>query len=330
MIRIKNSRFFEFLWNDRTALFGWISILLFAFISVFGKWLVPDNSPGTDRQFPELALLPPGASIHYWVKDSPDKSEEWIALADKPTSKGLTFGLMYDSQDSLILEQGRLITIQHWLGTDTLGRDVLSRLIAGTRVSFFIGLMAVLISLLVGIWVGAVAGYYRGITDSLLSWLMNVLWSIPTLLMVLVLTLLMGKGLAAVFLAVGLTMWVDVARIVRGQMLGLREKEFAEAGKALGFPHFRILFRHLLPNTFTSILVVAASNFASAILVESGLSFLGFGVQPPTPSWGSMIEQHKNYLLTGLPWLALAPGLCIVWLVLSFTFVGNSLKNMQK
>ncbi len=321
------SRFFIYLRNDYAALLGFISILFFVFISLFGKWIVPDDSPGTDRQFPELALLPPGKTIHYWIKVSPDQSEEWIALANKPTNG---IGLRYNTNDTLKLGNGKLITIQHWLGTDILGRDVFSRIITGTRVSFFIGLMAVLISVLVGTWIGAVAGYFRGITDRLLSWLMNVLWSIPTLLMVLVLTLLMGKGLAAVFLAVGLTMWVDVARIVRGQMLGLREKEFTEAARSLGFSHFRILFKHLLPNTFTSILVVAASNFASAILVESGLSFLGFGVQPPTPSWGNMIEQHKNYILTGLPWLALTPGLCIVWLVLSFTFVGNALKNMQK
>jgi len=322
-----NSKFFAHLRNDYAALFGLVSILFFTFISVFGNWFVPDDTPGTDRQFPELALLPPGTLVYYWVKNSSDQSEEWIALADKPTNKT---GLRYDTLDTLMLDNGKLIGIKHWLGTDILGRDVLSRLINGTRVSFFIGLMAVLISVCVGTLVGALAGYYRGIIDNVLSWLINVLWSIPTLLMVMVLTLFMGKGMAAVFLAVGLTMWVDVARIVRGQMLGLREKEFAEAAKALGFSHFRILFRHLLPNTFSSILVVAASNFASAILVESGLSFLGFGVQPPTPSWGSMIEQHKNYLLTGLPWLALAPGLCIVWLVLSFTFVGNALKNMQK
>lgn len=326
MIWIKKNKLFVLLWNDRIALFGGISILLFAFISVFGIWVIPDDSPSTDRQFPELALLPPGTTIMYQVKVFPDKSEAWIPLSNISKNKELT----YDSTDAPDLEQGRLVVIQHWLGTDTLGRDVLSRLIAGARISFFIGLMAVFISLLVGVCVGAFAGYFRGITDSLLSWFMNVMWSIPTLLMVLVLTLLMGKGLSAVFLAVGLTMWVDVARIVRGQMLSLREKEFAEAGKALGFSHFRILLKHLLPNTFSSILVVAASNFASAILVESGLSFLGFGVQPPTPSWGSMIEQHKNYLLTGLPWLALAPGLCIVWLVLSFTFVGNALKNLQK
>lgn len=327
---VSKRNLFAFLLVDRTALFGWVSILFFACISLFGKWIVPDQSPDTDRQFPELSLIPPGTVVHYWVKESTDKPDEWIALAEKPTGSSPKEGLTYASRDSIQLEQGKLIRIRHWLGTDNLGRDVFSRLITGTRISFFIGWMAVVISVMVGTWIGAVAGYYRGVTDIVLSWLMNVLWSIPTLLMVLVLTLLMGKGLAAVFLAVGLTMWVDVARIVRGQMLGLREKEFAEAGKALGFPHFRILFRHLLPNTFTSILVVAASNFASAILVESGLSFLGFGVQPPTPSWGSMIEQHKNYLLTGLPWLALAPGLCIVWLVLSFTFVGNALKNFQK
>lgn len=311
---------------DLSAKFALFSILLFSIISLVGRWIVPDQTAETDRQFPELALLPPGSLMYYWVKVDSEKTELWIPLAEKPTDIGITYG----THDTLKLEQGKVVTIRHWLGTDTLGRDVFSRLVAGTRISFFIGIMAVLISVVVGTTIGAVAGYYRGWVDYLLSWLMNVLWSVPTLLMVLILTLLMGKGLAAVFFAVGLTMWVDVARIVRGQMLGLREKEFAEAGRALGFRHLRILFRHLLPNTVTSILVIAASNFASAILVESGLSFLGYGVQPPIPSWGSMIEQHKNYLLTGLPWLALAPGLCIVWLVLAFTFLGNALKTLQK
>lgn len=311
---------------DFSGKFAFFSILLFSIISLLGKLIIPDQTAETDRQFPELALLPPGSLVHYWINEDSDESEAWIPLAERPRDIGITYGW----HDTLILKQGRLVTIRHWLGTDTLGRDVFSRLVAGTRISFYIGIMAVLISVAVGTIIGAVAGYYRGWIDYLLSWLMNVLWSIPTLLMVLILTLLMGKGLAAVYLAVGLTMWVDVARIVRGQMLGLREKEFAEAGRALGFRHLRILFRHLLPNTFSSILVIAASNFASAILVESGLSFLGYGVQPPTPSWGSMIEQHKNYLLTGLPWLALAPGLCIVWLVLAFTFLGNALKTMKK
>ena len=196
------------------------------------------------------------------------------------------------------------------LGTDKYGRDILSRLIIGTRVSLSVGLITVIISLSIGLILGSLAGYYRGRTDDIIMWFINVIWSIPTLLLVFAITLALGKGFWQVFIAVGLTMWVNVARLVRGQVLAVRELEYVEATRALGFSDFRTIVRHIWPNIMGPVMVIAASNFASAIVIEAGLSFLGVGVQPPQPSWGLMIKENYNFIITQNPMLALAPGLC--------------------
>jgi len=185
----------------------------------------------------------------------------------------------------------------------------------------------VLISLLIGVSLGALAGYFRGIIDKIIMWIINVVWSIPTLLMVIAITLVLGKGFWQIFIAVGLTMWVEVARIVRGQVLSAREKEYVEAARALGFGHFRILFRHILPNVISPVIIISAANFASAILIEAGLSFLGIGVQPPVPSWGNMIKDHYGYIIVDKAYLAILPGLAIMIMVLAFTLAGNGLRD---
>jgi peptide/nickel transport system permease protein len=213
------------------------------------------------------------------------------------------------------------------LGTDNLGRDMLSRLLIGTRISLSVGFISVFISLVIGLSLGAIAGYYRGWADNLIQWIINVVWSVPTLLMVIAITLALGRGFWQVFIAVGLTMWVEVARVVRGQVLSLREKEFIEAARALGFRNSRIILRHIIPNVMDQVVVIAAANFASAILMEAGLSFLGIGVQPPTPSWGSMIKDHYGYIIVDKAYLAVIPGLAIMLLVLAFTIVGNGLRD---
>lgn len=215
----------------------------------------------------------------------------------------------------------------YWLGTDKFGRDILSRLLVGTRVSLSVGCIAVIISLTIGILLGAVAGYFRGVTDDVVMWLVNVIWSVPTLLLVFAITLALGKGFWQVFIAVGLTMWVNVARIIRGQVLALRELPFIEATRALGFGHSRTIVRHILPNILGPVMVVAAGNFATAIVVEAGLSFLGVGVQPPQPSWGLMIKENYNFIITHNPMLALIPGLAIMVMVLAFNLLGNGLRD---
>jgi peptide/nickel transport system permease protein len=225
------------------------------------------------------------------------------------------------------IEKNNIKSRRFLLGTDRFGRDMLSRLIIGARVSLSVGFIAVAISLLIGITLGATAGYFRGWYDDAVMWLVNVVWSIPTLLMVIALTMVLGKGFWQIFVAVGLTMWVEVARVVRGQVMGLREKEFVEAARVIGFGTGRIIFRHILPNILGPVIIISAGNFATAILLEAGLSFLGIGVQPPTPSWGTMIKDHYGYIIMDKAFLAILPGIAIMLLVLAFTLMGNGLRD---
>jgi len=225
------------------------------------------------------------------------------------------------------IERDHIAQHRFLLGTDALGRDMLSRLLLGSRVSLSVGVVGVTISLAIGIVLGLLAGWFRGRLDDFIMFFSQVFWAIPTLLLALSLSLVMGNGLWQVFLAIGLTMWVDVARIVRGQVLLTRELPFVQAGKALGLGQARIVLKHILPNIMGPVLVVMAANFAAAVLLEAGLSFLGLGVPPPTPSWGLMLSEHRNYLVAGLPHLALLPGAAICLLVLSFFTISNGLRD---
>lgn len=225
------------------------------------------------------------------------------------------------------IESKNLVTETFWLGTDQFGRDMLSRLMAGTLVSLSVGLISVFISLMIGVFLGAIGGYYRGWADEAVMWVINVVWSIPTLLLVIAVVFALGKGFWQIFVAVGLTMWVEVARIVRGQVISLREMEFVEAGRALGFTHGRIIFKHIMPNVTSPVIVISAANFANAILIESGLSFLGIGLQPPMASWGRMIKEHYGFIMADGAYLAILPGLAIMIMVLAFMLVGNGLRD---
>lgn len=226
-----------------------------------------------------------------------------------------------------LVKEENIIKKTYYLGTDKYGRDLLSRLMAGTWISLSVGFISVFISLVIGITLGAIGGYFRGWIDDIIIWVINVVWSIPTLLLVIAITLALGKGHWQVFIAVGLTMWVEVARVVRGQVLSLREKEFVEAGRALGFTNFRIISGHIVPNVLGPVIVISAINFAAAILVEAGLSFIGIGAQPPQATWGKIIAEHKGYIITGNAYLAAFPGIAIVLMVLAFILVGNGLRD---
>lgn len=226
-----------------------------------------------------------------------------------------------------LLEKENIYQQTYWLGTDVYGRDMLSRLILGIRVSLSVGLVAVLISLIIGVSLGAIAGFFGGKVDAAISWFMNVIWSLPSLLLVIAISFALGKGFWQIFIAVGLSTWVDVARLVRGQVMALKEVEFVEAARALGFSTSRIIIKHILPNIAGPILVVASANFASAILLETGLSFLGFGAQPPMPSWGSMIKEHYGYIIMDAAFLAILPGLAIMLTVYAFNVLAIGLRD---
>jgi peptide/nickel transport system permease protein len=240
-----------------------------------------------------------------------------------PGAPVLSFSKTY--KDQIIKHQ--IIKRKFWLGTDVYGRDLLSRLILGARVSLAVGFVSVIISLLLGIIVGSLAGYFGGWIDASLSWVMNILWALPALLLVIAISFALGKGLWQIFIAVGMSMWVEVGRLVRGQVLSLKHTEFIEAARSMGFNNARIIRRHILPNIIGPILVLASSNFASAMLLEAGLSFLGFGAQPPMPTWGSMIKEHYGYIIMNSAFLAVLPGLAIMLMVYAFNLVTVGLRD---
>ena len=343
--------------KNKGALLGLFIISIAMLLALFGYLIAPDNSPYADLQTVEIQAKKPGytqqflkiSEIQYekgsWVEQLINGEKNHYKLVPvtgyKIKNDSLLINKFIDEDTSVVqyysvneLTNNHpeniatiIITKKYWLGTDKFGRDILSRLIIGTRVSLAVGLIAVLISLTLGIILGALAGYFKGWVDELVMWLVNVTWSIPTLLLVFAITLAMGKGFWQIFIAVGLTMWVSVARLVRGQVMAVKELEFVQAAKALGFTNFRIIAKHILPNILGPVLVIAASNFATAIIVEAGLSFLGIGVQPPQPSWGLMIKENYNFIITHNPMLALVPGFAIMLLVLAFNLLGNGLRD---
>ncbi|HNX58739.1 MAG TPA: ABC transporter permease [Spirochaetota bacterium] len=214
----------------------------------------------------------------------------------------------------------------HYLGTDEQGRDLASRMIHGARVSIFIGFIAVFIYVSIGIVIGSIAGYYGGIVDMVLSRIIEIVTCFPTFFLILTLLAIIGPSLASVMVVIGLTGWTGIARIVRGEFMRLREMEYVNASKALGARDYWIIFRHMLPNALAPVLVSATFGIASTILIESSLSFLGFGVQPPTPSWGDILNQSQDFIDFAW-WLTLIPGSAIFITITAYNLAGEGLQD---
>jgi peptide/nickel transport system permease protein len=214
----------------------------------------------------------------------------------------------------------------HPFGLDELGRDILARLAVGARVSLLVGLVVVSVSATVGVLVGAVAGYRGGLVDDAVGRMMDVLLAFPGMLLAIALVAVLGPSIGHVVLALGVIGWVGYARLVRGQVLKIREFDYVQAARALGAPSLRILVRHVLPPTLAVVTVQATLGMAGAVLAEASLSFLGLGVQPPTPSWGAMLDAGRSHLLDA-PHLAIAPGAAIAFMVLSFNLAGDALRD---
>ena len=336
--------------RNKLAFSGLLFINALIFMGVLGYLITPDQTPQANTMHLQLSNKKPGRSFDFLIisrnenvlrvnifkkmlygqpadfKSIPVTSVR--VVGDKVLAREY-IGDDEQAEETVypLVEGVYTYNQKFWLGTDIYGRDLLSRLVLGIRVSLSVGLIAVLISLFIGVSLGAIAGYFGGRTDAAISWFMNVIWSLPSLLLVIAISFALGKGFWQIFIAVGLSTWVEVSRLVRGQVMALKELEFIEASKSLGFSTSRIIIRHILPNIIGPILVVASANFASAILLETGLSFLGFGAQPPMPSWGGMIKEHYGYIIMDAAYLAVFPGLAIMSTVYAFNLLAIGLRD---
>ncbi|MBP3883408.1 MAG: ABC transporter permease [Olsenella sp.] len=238
-----------------------------------------------------------------------------------------TLGSPTEADSTTMTQESRLPpSFEHPFGTDTLGRDVLCRVIYGARISLAVGVLATAISTVIGLIMGALAAYYGGIWDTIIMRLADIFLAFPYTLFVIAMLAVIGSGIQNVFIAIGILGWPSIARVFRSAILSVKENDYVDAARAMGASDFRIIARHIFPNSVASIVVYATMNIGGAILTESALSYLGMGVVPPDPSWGIMIQDGQTYLATQ-PWLMLMPGLAILTTVLAFTLLGDGLRD---
>ena len=342
-----------------------IILCVYIITSIFAYVLSPDNTTEANEQISEISLHPSNTTVKVLqLKGSQENKQNHLATFLNGTQEVknylpiIGYSLFADSinlieykginpftkevnppqkasyKTSYFLEKNTrgkiepvIVNKTFLLGTDGYGRCLLSRIIIGSRISMTVGILSVIISLTIGVLIGLIAGYSSGRTDDIIMLIINTIWSIPTLLLVFAIVMAMGRGIQIIYLAVGLTLWVDVARIVRGQVFSLKENIYIDAARSLGYGKTRIISKHILPNILGPIWVVATGNFATAIILEAGLSYLGFGIQPPMPSWGNMLNENYGYALSGNYLVAIIPALAIVILVLSVNIIGNGLRD---
>jgi len=232
----------------------------------------------------------------------------------------------YDPSDRIKEMSQKGPSYQHWFGTDILGRDIFSRVLYGSRISMLVGVVAVIISLVIGLFFGALSGFFGGVSDSIIMRIADIFFAFPYILGAIAIMTVLGPGVLNIFIAIGILGWASVARLFRSSILSIKEKEYIEAARAIGASNTRIILKHILPNSFSPIIVYSTMNVGAAIIVEAALSFLGLGVQPPTPSWGKMLSESMSYINTA-PWLMFFPGLAILITVLGFVLLGDGLRD---